>query len=151
MQAPEDVINPMILSAETVFVQEGLMLPESVRIESSVYSPGWRQVTTERRLLDATISAAGWHFFFTVGKLEGSAFGALNPANLRRAMLSILRQVKERNFNAVQITGIKSRKAFGLVRYIGVSAHARHIQKSVQLDNDQERRIAHEQSSWAIG
>jgi hypothetical protein len=151
MQAPAERTDPMLLSSETVFVQEGLMLPESMCIETSVYSPGWRQVTTDRQLLDATIAAAGWHFFFTVGKMEGSAFGALTSLNLRRAMRSILRHVKEQNFNAVQITAIKSRKAFGLIRYIGVSAHARHIQKSVQLDNDQQRKIAREQSAWAVG
>jgi len=150
MEALAALTDP-ILSNETVFLQEGLMLPESMRIETSDYSPGWRQVTLDRQLLDATIAAAGWHFFFTAGKLEGTALGALNPVNLRRAMRSILRQVKERNFNAVQITGIKSHKAFGLVRYVGISAHARHIQRSVQLDNDRQRKTAQEQSSWAVG
>jgi hypothetical protein len=151
MQTPSALTNPMLLSTETVFVQEGLIWPESVRIETLAYSPGWRQVTTDRQLLETTIAAAGWHFFFAVGKLEGTAFGALNPVNLRQAMHSILRQVKERHFNAVQITGMKSRKAFGLIRFIAVSAHARHIQRSVQLDNDQQRETAQEQSIWAVG
>ena len=150
MQIPTTLTNPMLLSTETVFVQEGLMLPESMCIETSVYSPGWRQVTSDRKLLETTIAAAGWHFFFTVGKLEGSAFGALNSRNLGRALRSILRQVKERHFNAVQITAMKSRKAFGLVRYITVSAHARHIQGSVQLDSDQQRKTSQEQSIWAV-
>ena len=151
MQTPSALTDPMLLSTETVFVQEGLMLPESMVVETSVHSPGWRQVTTDRQLLETTIAAAGWHFFFTVGKLEGTAFGALNPDNLGRALHSILRQVKERHFNAVQITGMKSRKAFGLIRYIRVSAHARHIQRSEQLDSDPQRTTAQEQSIWAVG
>lgn len=127
------------------------MLPKSLKIDTSIYSDDWRVVTTAERALDQTIVAAGWNFFFTVGKLEGTAFGALNPTNLRRALRGILREVRERHFNAVQITGIQSRKVAGLIRYITISAHARHIQRSEQLDNDQQRKIAQTQSAWAVG
>ena len=151
MQSPATKTDTGLLSEGTLFIQEGMMLPSTMRIATSSYSHEWRVVTTDQRTVDADIAAAGWNFFFTAGKLEGTAFGRLNSLNLRRAMRRILRQVKERNFNAVQITGIRSRKAFGLIRCLRISAHARHIQKSVQLDNEQLRKIAQEQSTWAIG
>jgi hypothetical protein len=151
MQSPPTKADTALPCIGAVFMQEGLILPENMQMETSSYSPEWRIVTTDQRDFDASIAAAGWNFFFTVGKLKGTAFGRLNSPNLRLAMRRILRQVKERNFNAVQITGIKSHKILGLFRYIGVSAHARHIQKSSQLDTDQQRKIAREQSAWAVG
>jgi len=149
MPAPDTRSNPASLSAGTVFVQKSMILPEPLKIETSAYSPAWQVVTSDQRLLDAQIGAAGWNFFFTVGKLEGSAFGALTAANSRRAMRGILRQVQERHFNAVQITEITSRKMFGFIPYVGISAHARHIQRSEQLATNQERKRAQDQSAWA--
>jgi len=127
------------------------MLPERLKIDTSIYSKDWRVVTTGERALAQTIEAAGWNFFFTVGKLEGMAFGALSPNTVRRALRSILRQVEEQHFNAVQITGIAERKAMGLIRYITISAHARHLQRSEQLDTDQVRKTQQTQSAWAVG
>ncbi|HLH07160.1 MAG TPA: hypothetical protein VKW78_07980 [Terriglobales bacterium] len=151
MTSPPIKTDASLFSEGTVFIQEGVMLPDAMRIDTASYSRGWQVVTNDQRTFDASIAAAGWNFFFTVGKLEGIAFGRLNSLNLSRAMRRILRQVKERNFNAVQITGIKIFKALGLIRYVRISAHARHLQKSSQLDTDQQRKIAQEQSAWAVG
>src|ERR1700755_358317 len=105
MLAPDARTATTELSTGTVLIQEGLLLPESLDIETSAYSHGWRVVSTASRTLDARIVAAHWNFFFTVGKLEGSALGRLKPMNLRTALRRILRQVQELNFNAVEIVG----------------------------------------------
>jgi hypothetical protein len=151
MLAPAATTNATLLSTGTVLVHESLILPESLLIDSSAYSKNWRVVTTGQKALGSRIEAVGWNFFFTVGKLEGSAFGALTPMNLGRAVRRILRQVQDLHFNAVEIGKIQTHSALGFVRYISISAHARHIQKSEQLDNAQQRKTAQSQSAWAIG
>jgi hypothetical protein len=115
------------------------------------YSKGWRVVTTGDEPLGSTIRAAGWNFFFTVCRREGSALGTLKPETLERAVRRILRKVQELYFNAVEIDKIEHHKALGLVPYVSVSAHARHIQQSAELENDERRKTAQVQSAWAIG
>lgn len=151
MREPAANTNTTLLSAGTVLIHESVLLPESLKVETSIYANNWRVITTDRQTLEHRVIISGWNFFFTVSKLEASAFGSLNPANLRRAVLGILRQVQDRHFNTVEIAEIRSRKTFGLIRSISVAAYARHIQKSEQLDTDQQRRTAQAQSAWAIG
>jgi hypothetical protein len=151
MLAPVASINTTPLSTGTVFIHESVMLPASLKIETSLYSKDWRVVTTDQKSLGDRIDAAGWNFFFTVGKLEESALGALNPKTLGKAMRRILRQVQDLHFNAVEIGKIQTHSALGLVRYISISAHARHIQRSEQLENEQQRKTTQAQSAWAIG
>ena len=143
--------NTTLLSAGTILVHESVLLPKSLKVETSLYANNWRVITTDRQTLEHRIGIAGWNFFFTIGQLEASAFGSLTPPNLRRAVLGILRQVQDLHFNAVEIKGIRSRRTFGMIRSISVSANARHIQKSEQLDTDQQRKLAQAQSAWAIG
>lgn len=143
--------NTTLLSAGTVLLHESVLLPESLKVETSVYANNWRVMTTDRQTFEHRIAIAGWNFFFTVGNLEASAFGRLTPPNLRRAVLGILRQVQDGHFNAVEIAEIRSRKALGMIRTVSVSANARHIQKSEQLDTDEQRELAQAQSAWAIG
>lgn len=151
MLPPAESTNIMLLSAGTLLIQESMMLPDALKIETSTYSHDWRVVTTEQKTLLARIGAAGWNFFFMVGKLKGTAFGTPTPANVRQAMGGLLRQVKDLHFNAVEIIGIRSSKAFGLVQYITISAHARHIQRSEQLETDERRKAAQDKAAWAIG
>jgi hypothetical protein len=147
MLPPAATTNSPLLSAGTVLIHESVMLPESLIIDTSLYSKNWRIVTTDQRALGPRIDAAGWNFFFTVGKLEGSALGALNSRTLSRALRRVLRQVQDLHFNAVEIGKIQTHNALGFVRYISISAHARHIQQSEQLDNDQQRKTAQSQSA----
>ena len=143
--------NTALLTAGTVLIHESVLLPESLKIETSIYANDWRVITTDHQTLEHRIGMAGWNFFFTVSKLEASALGSLTPANLRRAVLGILRQVQDRHFNAVEIGNIRTREAFGFIPSISVSANARHVQKNAQLDTDQQRKLAQAQSAWAIG
>lgn len=135
MLVPAAAPNTSLLSAGTLLIQESVVLPESLKIETSIYSSEWRIVITDQPALDAKIAAAGWHFFFIVGTLEGSAFGRVSPMNLDKALRRILRQVQELHFNAVEIAWIKSHCALGLIPYISISAHARNLQRSEQLDS----------------
>lgn len=152
MLAPIASTNTTLLSSGAVFIHDSLMLPASLTIESSQFAKDWHVVTTDsRKFLGERIDAAGWNFFFTVGKLEGLALGALNPKTLEKAIRRILRQVQDLHFNAAEIGKIQTHRAFGLIRYISVSAHARHIQRSEQLDNDQQRKATQDRSAWAIG
>ncbi|HWR15434.1 MAG TPA: hypothetical protein VN577_11445 [Terriglobales bacterium] len=143
--------NTIVVAPGTVLIHASVMLLASLKIETSLYSKSWRLITTDQETLSGSIAAAGWNFFFTVLKLEGLAFGTLAPKTLDRALRRILRQVQDMHFNAVEIVKVETHKALGLVPYIGISAHARHIQRSEQLENDEQRKTAQAQSAWAIG
>ena len=140
-----------LLAAGTVLIREDIILPGSLKVEMSPYSRGWRVVTVGPEPLGRTIQATGWNFFFTVCKLEGFALGTRKPETLDRAMRRILRKLQELHFNAVEIDTIEDRKALGLVTYISIAAHARHIQRSEQLESDEQRKTAQLQSGWAAG
>jgi hypothetical protein len=150
MLAPKTRKTARLLTTSTVLIRDGVILPETLGLDFDTYGYNWRVVTTRPELLDAKITAAGWNFFFTVGKLEASALGSLTPPTLGRALRRILRQVHELHFNAVQITAIHSRHWFGIPS-IRIAAHARHIQKGEQLATDQQRKTAQDQSTWAVG
>jgi hypothetical protein len=150
MLGPAARTNSALLSSGAVLIQDSMMLPDVLKIETSIYSHDWRVVNALEGVLETKIRAVGWNFFFMAGKMKSSAFGALTPSTLRRALKGIFRRVQQQHFNAVEITQIQSRRAIGLIRYITVSAHARHIQRSEQLDGEQQRQIAQAQADWAV-
>jgi hypothetical protein len=59
MLVPEAPINTSLLSGGTVLIQESIVLPEFLRIETSIYSYKWRLVITDQTTLKARIPAAG--------------------------------------------------------------------------------------------
>jgi hypothetical protein len=102
MLVPEAPINTSLLSAGTVLIQENIVLPESLRIETSIIrtngglSSPTKQHWRQEYLLLGSISSLSW------GSLEGSAFGHLSPMNLNWALRRILRQVQELSWLSVK-------------------------------------------------
>jgi len=61
-------------------------------------------------------------------------FGAIGAKNIQNAIKRMLEKLKPMNFNCLEVTGIVAK------RFLGVSAHSRHIQQSCYLDGVDERR-----------
>jgi hypothetical protein len=137
------------LTAGTMMVQEGLLVPDTVKMETDAYSEGWRSV----RALDSfamarALSTAGLHLFFIAGHLTSIAFGRGGDKSLRRAIAHITSQVRELDFNCVELSDIHKKHFLG-VPYVLVSAHAYHIQTGWQLQETEVRGRALRCAEWA--
>ena len=121
------------IRAETVFVREGALLPESVRLESEPYLSGWRSVKNlDGRGLNREIRGAGWTFFYLAGEVRASAFGFDAEGTTRRAVNRLLASLKAEKCNSLEITQVAAKRFLGLP-CVTVSAHQRHIQEGSVL------------------
>ncbi len=117
----------------SILIEEGALLPESLRFESEPYSNGWRLVKkVDGYGLDRRISEAGWTFFYMAGEIKASVFGFDGEETKRRAIKRILTKLKAETFNSLEITHVAAKRFLGLP-YVSVSAHWRHIQESLVL------------------
>ena len=117
----------------TILIEEGALLPESLRLESEPYSNGWRLVKDlDGYGLDRKIREAGWTFFYMAGEIKESVLGFDGEQTKRRAIKRILAKLKSAKFNCLEITQITAKRFLGLP-YVTVSAHSRHIQESIVL------------------
>ena len=117
----------------TILIEEGALLPESLRFESEPYSKSWRLVKNlDGYGLDRKIREAGWTFFFMAGEIKASVFGLDGEKAVRRAVKRVIATMKSDRFNCLEITQVAARHFLGLP-YVTVSAHPRHIQESMFL------------------
>ena len=117
----------------TILIEEGVLLPESLRFESEPYSKGWRLVKNlDGYGLDRKIREAGWTFFFMAGEIKASVFGLDGEKAVRRAVKRVITYMKSDRFNCLEITQVAGKRFLGLP-YVTVSAHPRHIQESMFL------------------
>ena len=121
----------------TILIEEGALLPESLRFESEPYSDGWRAVDNlDGCGLGRKIREAGWTFFYMAGEIKASVFGFDGEKALRRAVNRVLANLKSEKFNCLEITQVASKCFLGL-RHVTVFSHPRHIKESVFLFYDQ--------------
>jgi hypothetical protein len=124
---------PDKIKGGTILIQEGALLPESLRFESEPHSQGWRLVKNlDSRGLDRKIRDAGWTFFFMAGGVNATAVGSDLEKTTRRAVKKVLSSMKSDRFNCLEIAQVAAKRFLGLP-YVTVSAHPRHIQESMFL------------------
>ena len=124
------------IKSGTMLIAEGAVLPESLRCETEPYAYGWRLVKNFDSLgFNQIISQAGWNFFYIAGAIETSAFGSDKKKTTRKAIKQVIGKLKSKNFNCLEITLVAAKRSLGLP-YVSVSAHSRHIQKSMVLFGD---------------
>ncbi len=117
----------------TLFIREGAVLPESLRVESEPYLKGWRLVKNlDSRGLDRKIREAGWTFFYMAGGVNATAFGSDLEKTTRRAVKKVLASVKSDRLNCLEIAQVVVKRFLGRP-YVTVSADPRHIQESMFL------------------
>jgi len=114
----------------TILIESGASMPESLLLEGSAYSGGWRSVSNlGLNELDAAIHKAGWTFFFMAGEIKISAFGFDKEKAMHRAVKRVITNVESHHCNCVEITEVSAKSFLGMP-YVNVSAHSRHIQES---------------------
>jgi len=128
---------------------ESPRMAQVLALQSEPYLKHWSVIRTlDGFTLDDKIHAARWNFFFLAGEVKATFFGAVGVTKVREALERIVRKVKQRNFNCLEVTGIVSKRFLG-IPYVTVSAHSRHIQESCQLDSVEQRRNSRQDAEWA--
>ena len=121
------------LKSGTLLIEEGVVFPDSLRVESEPYSNGWRIVKgLDGYGLDRTMSQVGWTCFYMANEISASAVACDGERSLSRAVSQILTKLKSERFNSLEITHVATKRFLGLPQTT-VSAHARHIQESMFL------------------
>lgn len=121
------------IKAGAILIEDGALLPESLWFESEQCSNGWRRVKNlDGYGLDRKIREAGWTFFFLAGEVKASVFGFDIEKTTQRAIKRLLANLKSDKLNCLEITQVVWKRFAGLP-YVSVSAHSRHIQKSMLL------------------
>ena len=121
------------LKMGTLLIEEGVVFPDSLQVESEPYSNGWRIVKgLDGYGLDRTMSQAGWTCFYMANEISASAVALNGKESLSKAVNQILTKLKLERFNSLEITQVVTKRFLGLP-HTTVSAHARHIQESMFL------------------
>jgi hypothetical protein len=120
----------------TILIAEGAILPESLLFESEPYAHGWRLVKNlDSHGFNRIVGQVGWNLFYIGGVIETNAFGSDEKKTTRKAVKQVIAKLKSKNFNCLEITQVTAKRSMGLP-YVSVSAHSRHIQKSLFLFRD---------------
>ena len=118
------------IKAGTILIEEGTLLPESLRFESEPYSNGWRLVKDLGGYgLDQRIREAGWTFFSMAVTVEATGLAFDGQKALRRAVKRVIANLDSRKFNCVEITQVAAHPFLGLT-CMSVSAYPRQIQRA---------------------
>jgi hypothetical protein len=132
------------LTTGTLLIEEGVVFPDSLQVESEPYSNGWRIVKgLDGYELDRTLSRAGWTCFYMANEISASAVAFNGVKSLSKAVNQILTKLKLERFNSLEITQVATNRFLGLPRTT-VSAHARHIQESMFLFDWMKKQPAQE-------
>lgn len=88
----------------TILIEEGALLPESLRFESEAYSKGWRLVKNlDGYGLDQKIREVGWTFFYMAGEANATVVGSDLEKTTRRAVKKVIASMKSDRFNCLEI------------------------------------------------
>jgi hypothetical protein len=121
--------------------------PQQFGFESEPYSGRWSVVKVlDGFALDHKIRAAGWNLFFIASEVKVMFFGGPTASKIQHAVKRILGRVTQHHFNGLEVTGIVTKRFFGLP-YAVVSAHSRHLQQSCRLDDAEVRRLSRREFS----
>ena len=127
------------IEAGTIMMKAGTIIPQSLRVETELYSRGWEIIKNAGAdAVDRDIRRADWNFFFLAASIHATALGYWGERTVRRAMERVLAKAERSKFNCLEVTEVSTRQFLGFP-YVHVSAHSRHIQKSPFLQVLAER------------
>ena len=127
------------IKAGAIMMKVGTILPQSLRVETELYSQGWEIIkNADADAVDRDIRRADWNFFFLAASIHATALGYWGERTVRRAMERVLAKAEPSKFNCLEITEVSAKQFLGFP-YVHVSAHSRHIQKSPFLQELAER------------
>lgn len=137
------------IQAGTVMLDESVLLPAALRLETERYSGSWRVVNgLDGFGVDRRIRKTGWSFMFVEGRINVLVLGWRRKGMIKRAMRRFLATVKSRWSNSAEITGLNSGFFLG-ISYVTLSGHSRQVQQGLQLLDAAQRHCAQSDATWA--
>jgi len=105
------------LKTGTLLIEEGVVFPDSLQVESEPYSNGWRIVKgLDGYGLDRAMSRAGWTCFYMANEISASAVAFNGGKSLSKAVNQILTKLKLERFNCLEITQVATNRFLGFRR-----------------------------------
>ena len=142
---------PLNIQVGDVLLDDRPQIHQALGLESEPFSGSWSRVKTiDRSFLDQQIRAAGWNLFFIPGEVKAVIFGALKAGKIQGAVTRILKKLRSRNFNCLEVAAIDTKRFLGM-RYAIVSAHSLHLQQTRVLDLAKDRKQHETDATWARG
>jgi hypothetical protein len=142
---------PLNIKVGDVLLDDRPQILQALGLESEPFSGSWSRVKTfDRSSLDHQVRAAGWNLFFIPGEVKAVVCGAVKTGKIENAVTRILKKVRSRNFNCLEVAAIDSKRFLGM-RYAIVSAHSLHLQQTRLLDLPKERKKHETDARWARG
>jgi len=122
-----------VIKAGTILIKDGTIFPGALRLESTLYSTGWRTVTgLDGYAVDRKTRDTGWNLFSLAGENGASVLGGEGQDTVRRAIQKILVGLKAERFNALEITRVVFKHFLG-IPYTTVSYQQRNMQEGIFL------------------
>ena len=118
------------IAAGDILVQRGVQLPASLRLATQPESDGWTAIKDNHSTFEKTVEQAGWTLFFMAGEIKATVFGFDRQKALNIALKRLIVNVESQHCNSLEITSILS-KSFLSLPFVSVTAHLRHLQKSM--------------------
>jgi len=123
----DQTINP-----GAILVEQNTLLPMPLRLESDSSGGGWARVVNNRdgHQLEESLSTAGWTFFYMAKTIRALGFAFERQKMMDGALKRLIATVRLQHCNCLEIDDVATHSFLG-VKYMSVSAHARHIQKAM--------------------
>jgi hypothetical protein len=103
------------IKAGTIMMKAGTIIPQSLRVETELYSQGWEIIkNSDTDAVDRDIRRADWNFFFLAASIQATALGYWGEKTVRRAMERVLAKAEPSKFNCLEITGNSAKQFLGL-------------------------------------
>lgn len=124
--------NTTELSAGTMLVANGTLLPPSWRLADESVSSGWQRLASSSHTLqfESALTAAGWALFFMAGGVTVHAFGLTQEKGIETALARAIAAAKQQSCNCLEILSVKTRSILRL-QSVNITARPRHIQKGI--------------------
>jgi len=127
------------MNCGAMMLREGVVLPDSVPLETTTYSQGWRSVTGDDNFsLDRKLRAAGWGLLFVAGEIRSISVGPHGESAARRTVRDVLSKIQALSLNCASVSSITDRRFLG-IPYTVVSGYAYNLQHGSQLQSLAER------------
>src|ERR1051326_7986392 len=140
--------TPAVPQVGSVLIQEGVLLPDGLLLESDPYTVGWRAVRTINGFgVDQKIRSAGWNMFTIAEEFKTTVWGSTINGS-RRGLIHVLAMVRARRFNSAEVKVISRGHLLG-IPYTSVSVGARHIQHGYMLGGESSRAQVQRDTDWA--
>lgn len=116
-----------------ILIRENALLPLNLSLNCAPFTPGWRVVQDlDSYAFSRKIKEKNWSFVRLDVQRKVRILGLATQGTLRRGVIRILRELKGRRFNSLEITVVVFKRFLGIT-YLGISVKLRHVQDNAAI------------------